>query len=232
MAALIIAAVTTKDAEPKSPFDHPDVAKLFEELFPVLVGESDRGAVLIATAQVDEQLRLLWEAATPSDFGAKALSRVMRYPGVLSSLAARADAARMANLITKHIYDAIGHLRKIRNEVAHSPESFRLRDHEPEIRRVYELGPNLPIGINRLANELVLQGLIGQAMQMKNPLDETKPAFANPGEVMDYLSGKPELVAPLEEKRPRFELAIGATLLCASIIFARNAAKKRLGTGE
>jgi hypothetical protein len=224
--------MTDKEATPNSPFDHPDVARLFEELFPVLVDESDRGAVLIAAAQVDNQLRMLFEQIAPSDFGKKALERVMEYPGALSSLAAKADTARMSHLISKHVYDSIYYLRKMRNDVAHGPESFRLKDHEDRIRKVYELGPNLPISINRLANELMVQGLIGDVLQIQNPSDDTKPAFANPREVIDYLSSKPALMAPLEEKRPRWELAIGATLLCAIIIFERDAARQRLTAAE
>ncbi len=217
-----------EDKPHKSLFDHPDVAKLFDELFPVLVDESDRGAVLIAAAQVDNQLRTLFEQIAPSDFGKKKLEDVMEYPGVLSTLAGKADAARITHLISKRVYDAIYHLRKLRNDLAHTHKSFSLKEHEQRIRKVYELGPDLPKGINRLACEMMVAWLMETALKMKDPLDENVPAFANPREVLDYLAAKPELMTPLEEKRPRWELALGVTFLCASIIFDRDAAKERL----
>ena len=224
-------AMNGKDATAKNPFDHPDVAKLFDELFPVLVSESDRGAVLIAAAQVDRQLRILFEQIAPADLGTKALRGLLKGP--LRSLAVRAHTARVTKLISKHVYDAIGHLRDLRNEIAHSPSSFRLAEHEDRIRKVYDLvGPNLSVDINRLANELMVRGLIDNVLELKHPLDDNKPAFKNAGEVLDHLASKPELTKPLEDKRPHWELAIGITLLCATIIFDRDDAKKRLSKQE
>ncbi len=220
--------MSSEDTPQQSPFDHPDVAKLFDELFPVLVDESDRVAVLIAAAQVDNELRMLFEQIAPTDFGKKKVADVLEYPGVLSSLAGKADTARITHLISKRVYDAIYHLRKLRNDLAHTRESFSLKEHEERIRKVYELGPDLPQGINRLACEMMVDWLMHTALQMKNPLDENMPAFASPREVLDYLAAKPALMAPLEEKRPRWELALGVTLLCASIIFDRDAATERL----
>jgi hypothetical protein len=51
----------------RSPLDNPEIKKLFCELAPVLIDESDRGAVLIGTSHVDERLIGLFEALVRSD---------------------------------------------------------------------------------------------------------------------------------------------------------------------
>jgi len=47
----------------RSPLDHPEIKKLFHKLAPVLIAESDGGAVLIGTAHVEERPRELFESS-------------------------------------------------------------------------------------------------------------------------------------------------------------------------
>jgi hypothetical protein len=205
------------------PLDHPDARAVFDSLFTTLVAESDRGAVLIAAAEVDLQLRKLFERAAPGDMPGKETKRLLDYPGALSSLASRADIAAVAGFIPRHLYLAIGHLRRLRNDVAHSPRDFQLAEHRDRLQGIFEIGPDMPAGINRLALELMLRSFIDRALQIRDPSDESQPAFNDSSEVLEFIAGKPDLVAPFEERRHRWELALGVSLICATIISRREA---------
>ena len=90
---------------------------------------------------------------------------------------------------------------------------------------MYELGPNLSAGINRMAVELMVHLFVDTALQIPDPADDSKTAFTTPKDVIDYLAEHPDLTSGLEEKRPRWELALGTSLLCALIIRERESAK-------
>lgn len=210
--------------------DHPEIKDLFKSVFSTLVVESDRGAVLIATAHVDLHLRALFETIAPSHMNRTKLKRILDYPGPLSSLSAKADIAYVTRLISEDVHKAIHQLRRVRNDVAHSPESFRLSDHNQRLKNMYELGPGVPSAVNRWACELILHFAVNNVLNVNDPTSvEPKPIFTAPQEVLDYLATKPEIMATLDERRPRYELALGVALICALIVNNRYKAKKVVG---
>ncbi len=210
--------------------DHPEVKELFSAVFGTLVAESDRGAVLVGAAHVDKHLRRLFERLTPDEVGRKRREAVLNYPGPLASFSAKADVTFFVRLINANLHAAIYHLRRIQNDVAHSPESFRLADHDAQLRGMYDLGPGVPVAINRWALELITRAFVDQVVSSDGPTDaDGSPIFKTPQEVFEYLSKKPELIAILEEKRPRYELAIGVVLICALLVHHRERARKLVG---
>jgi hypothetical protein len=95
---------------------------------------------------------------------------------------------------------------------------------------MYELGDGVPSAINRWACELILRSAVGNVLEVMGPDSvESKPTFASPQEVLDYLAKKPEIMATLGEKRPRYELALAVMLLCGLIVENRERAKELLG---
>jgi hypothetical protein len=114
----------TDETAEKHFLDHPEVNELFDSAINSVVGESDRGAVLVAAAYVDMHLRRLFEQLAPDDMSRRRLKEILDYPGTLSSLASRADVAYVTRLIGKSLYEAIGHLRRIRNAVVIVPIAF------------------------------------------------------------------------------------------------------------
>ena len=48
-------------------FEHPEIKKLFDELFEKLLDESGRGAILIATARAEDFLSDLIKAVLPNE---------------------------------------------------------------------------------------------------------------------------------------------------------------------
>jgi hypothetical protein len=208
-------------------FDHPDAHAAYDRVHGVVSHESDRGAVLISAAEVDGQLRRLIEAGAPTDMTSEERKRVFSYPGPLSSFAARADVAFTTRLISRRLFSAITHLRQLRNDVAHSPETFRLADHLDRVRGIFETGDDMPYWINRLTVEAQVKGIVNSMLQIEDPVDPTTAAFGSPGAALDYLAERPDLTAILEDRRPRFELALGVSILCALIINHREAAHIR-----
>lgn len=209
---------------------HPEIKQLFTSISSTIVQESDRGAVLIGAAHIDLHLRVLFETVAPKSISKRKLRPILEYPGSLSSLSAKADIAYLTRLISDSVYEAINHLRRIRNEVAHSPDSFRLAEHEERLRKMYELGHGVPAAINRWAGEAIVSSAVKNIMEIKDPVsDEAEPAFATSQEALDYLSERPEIMAVLEERRPRYELALGIGIICGLIVYHRDRAKDVLG---
>ena len=209
---------------------HPEVKDLFASVFSTIVQESYRGAVLIGAAHIDLHLRRLFETVAPKSISKRKLRPILEYPGSLSSLSAKTDIAYLTRLISDNVYEAINNLRRIRNDVAHSPDSFSLAEHEERLRKMYEVGHGVPAAINQWAGEVIIHSAVKNILEIKDPVsDEAEPAFATPQEALDYLSERPEIMAVLEERRPRYELALGIGIICGLIVYHRDRAKDVLG---
>jgi hypothetical protein len=210
--------------------DPPEIKDLFRSVFSTLVVESDRGAVLIAATHVDLHLRGLFEGIAPSRMNRRKLKRILDYPGPLSSFSAKADIAYVTRLISEDVHKAIHHLRRVRNDVAHSPDSFRLSDHHQRLKKMYELGPGVPSAVNRWACELILRFAVDNVLNVNDPTSvEPKPIFNTPQEALDYLATKVDIMTTLDERRPRYELALGVALIFALIVNKRDRAKNVVG---
>jgi hypothetical protein len=194
------------------PFDHPELGETFYEVLDTLIKESDRGAVLVGTSLVDSFLHRLFENVAPEGMGKKALRTMLEYPGALSSLAAKTDVALITRLITTHLHRSIHRLRRIRNDVAHSPGSFRLADHHDQLLKMYELGPGIPSWINRTAAHLLWNSFLS------NVAEVPEAAFESPKEVFDFVARSPKVLDTLQEKAYRFELALAISMICSALV--------------
>ena len=87
--------------------------------------ESDRGAALVGLAFLDELLKRLFEAKMLDGSIAK---KLLRYPGALSTAAARADVAHALGWIGAKTYRDLMTLKKIRNGFAHAHEPVKFTD--------------------------------------------------------------------------------------------------------
>lgn len=207
--------------------EHPEVVPIFDSMS-TLISESDRGAVLISAAHVDEVLRSAFEAIAPHDYSKSRLKDLLHYPGPLSGFASRENVAVLFGLISPRLGKCIRALRGLRNVVAHSSDSFRLRDHWDTIRKVYDLGPGVPLGINRMALEHLMEGFLERVVQIDKPLGELgDKMFDTPADAVDFLRARPELLKPLDERLPRLELCIGTGMLCGLIIVHRDQWRER-----
>lgn len=215
--------------EGKPLFGHPEIKALLHDLLSNVVEESDRGAVLVGASYVEQHLGKLFEAILPSDLSKNKRTSLLKYPGPLSTFAARTEVAYATRLIGRGLYDALHALRDVRNEVAHEPTFFKLSDHKGRVREMYAVGRGMPVGINRMAIDLLMRSKVGHALELKHPLEEDQPLFKSPEEVVEHILKSPDIVAMLEEQLARYELAIGILVICALLVWHRDAAGSVVG---
>lgn len=220
-------------AEDRHFVDHPEIRAYFRDLFPSLLAESDRGAVLLGAAQVDEQLKLLFESLLPSDTSNKRKKEIFSFTGPFGGFSSKLDVAYVCRLLPPSLIKAIHKFRMLRNDVAHEATSFDLKDHQEEIYRIFALvGVGVEAGINRMAVELMVNNMLNRLTTVEHPIDEGKPLFENRSAALAYLHENTDLLNVLEPDRPRWELGIGVGLICGSIIHHREKLSVALASSE
>lgn len=97
----------------------PDIEKLREDWKQIsaeIMSESDRGAILIGTAYLDDSLHVLLDAVFVDD---KVVLDLLKDGGAFGTFHRRIHLAYGIGLITKKLYNDIEVIRGIRNELAH-----------------------------------------------------------------------------------------------------------------
>ena len=211
------------------PVDHPDVRPVFEKVLQTIFAESDRGAVLVASAVVDDYLGKLFEGILPSTTPTELRKHFLNYPSPLSSMATKADVALFTRLIPASIHRAITLLRRLRNDVAHSPDSFRLAEHLDRVRAMSEIGPGISHFVNQTAIEILMRGWVATVLDDEQKKAADEQFFKTPKDVLDYLSNVPEAVAILQEKSYRLEIGVAVALICSTLVMRRDEIKAALG---
>jgi len=210
--------------------DHPEVKRHFESVFPIIIEESDRGAVLIAASQVDLFLEKALKEIAPKNISKKRLKSIFDFSGPLGTFSSRIDMAYFFRIINKDVFLAIHILRDLRNDVAHKPEIFSLSDHQNRISNLYKLGPGIPDGVHQWAIEGVMQTTVNKSLELKDPSStENKPIFSEAKEVIEYISQKPNIMKILEDKLPKWKLGLGTALICGIIFYGSDNAYSVLG---
>jgi hypothetical protein len=219
------------------PLEHPEIRALFKELFGTLLNESDRGALLVGVEHVNNHLEELLEAVLPAGLGKKRRRELLSYPGPFSGFSTRIEAAYAFRLIPRRVYDALHALRKVRNAVAHSPDAFTLAGNEDQVHRIYDLGPDLPGGVQRLALEMMLEHKASIVLETVKSLhdedpDSEAPIFKSTDDVVQFFRDQPDVQQALKRQVPLWELVIGISLLCSSIVYQRDRLRAALGPDE
>lgn len=209
---------------------HPELKSYFNEIVPTLLSESDRGAVLLGASYVDEQLNILFKKLVPSSVSGKRRKEIFNYTGPFGGVASKLDVALVCRILSPEIIDAIHGIRKIRNDLAHRTSSFKLKEYQEQIYKIFSLlGPSVDVGINRIAIEAMMSNLLAKLMESNHPADEGKPLFEGRAEAIEYLSNNGVALKVLEEQRPRWELAIGVGVICGMILLYRDKILSSLG---
>lgn len=197
--------------------NEPEVIDAFERMLDEFSQETDRGAVLVASDIVNAQLGKAIQELAP--FKPAYVKNLLNYPGQLSTFAGRADMAFMAGYISEAAHRSVDLLRGMRNKAAHSQESFRLSEYRNKLREMCNFGPGTAAEINRSAVTAVVQSFISRVMAGGDDLVAKigRNPFATPRDVIDHLAGRPDLIASLEDRLPRMELAFGVWVLLGLI---------------
>jgi hypothetical protein len=127
-------------------------------------------------------------------------------------------------------------LRRLRNELAHSPDDFDLRKHEQRYRKIYELGPGLPDYVQHWAlksmtdyKRMIVDDTIRE-LNEENP--DFDPVTLSEQDLADFVSKNPDVKESLDKQLPHWELAIGIALLGSQIVFHRDRASAALAGVE
>lgn len=122
----------------------------------LLTNESERGAILIGTGKIEECLEKLVLRLLPSK-NKSYTSRLLNYPGALSSFAAKIELCYAFRIINQRIYNSLNAIRKIRNIAAHSSEKYSLQDKEAKLDEIYDFEENMPHIVHEIAYDKLIQ---------------------------------------------------------------------------
>jgi hypothetical protein len=115
---------------------------------PELIDESDRGAVIVAAALLEDDLsEMLKDIIRRNGVSAKQVKEIFDLSGPLSSFSSKALICHAFGLISKDTFDDLGKIRKLRNKFAHSTSkvdflSPDIEDHIAEIKCCVEASKN------------------------------------------------------------------------------------------
>lgn len=195
-----------------------EIRDLFENLAKKLLGESDRGAIIIGATYIEDQLSFLIDKTLPSDENKKYRNRLFKYPGPLSSFSAKIELSYAFRLIDKNLYNSLNILRQIRNKAAHVSEEFQLKNYENERTEMLSFGPSIPIQVRNIITEFLVKLSL-------NDLNEVFNKHNAPEELREQILRENLENGNLEDsvnnQIPHWELIYGLSLIAGLIKFNR-----------
>ena len=208
-------------------YDYPEFNETFNELFDKLLNESGRGAILIGTSYVEENLEKFILKVLPNN-QKKYTSRLLNYPGPLSSFSAKLELSYAFRLIPEDTYNALNNLRKFRNEAAHSSKDFCLS--KIDIDKVFNLGEGWRTMINESSASMMLKmktESLKVSLSKIDGMDEEK--------INESISSKfqvKESIEILEKQWPHWKLILGLSLICGMLRFYSDETIEKLGESK
>lgn len=199
---------------------HPEIAETFNQVFNLILAESDMGAVLISTSVLDNYLRKLFEIVMPASCAKGTKRSLLNYPGPLSSLSAKADVAYSMRLIGKSFHRSIHILREIRNKAAHQPEIFKLDTHKDRLKEMYEIMEGFSELIFVMSRRYIFESFFERLVEEDKKREPGDRFFENKqsDDLYQELQNQPAALATLEGKTTKMELGLGVAWLCAFIV--------------
>ncbi|MBF0103145.1 MAG: hypothetical protein HQK77_19775 [Desulfobacterales bacterium] len=212
---------------------HHELSPYYQKVFHTLISESDRGAVLLGVSLIDEHLTMLFEKILPESVSGKRQKEIFNFTGPFGSLASKLDIALVCRLLPIEIVTAIHKIRKIRNAVAHQTISLNLKEYQAQLYEIFTLmGTNVNDSISRMTKEMILKDTLNILTVMEHPTEDGNPLFEGKADAIEYLSKNGKVLKVLEEKRPRWELALGVGLICGMILLYRDEVIETLGCNK
>lgn len=190
-----------------------DYPKLHFEFSYKLTNESERGAILIGASKVEDYLYNLVLRILPIKTK-KYTDRLLNYPGPLSSFSGKIELCFAFRVIDEEIYNALTTLRKIRNNAAHSDETFSFQELNSELEKIYEFEYGFPEAVHKQTFEHLLKWKKENAKQalIENNLDNYDFETLWNERLPD-----PEKNEIFQQHLRVWKLAYGLTLLCLKI---------------
>ena len=121
-----------------------------------LTNESERGALLIGGSKVEEYLENFIVKLLPSQ-QKEYTGRLLNYPGPLSSFAGKIELTYAFRVIDKRLYNSLSTLRKLRNEAAHSSDTFYIQNIREKLESIYDFEDGFKDVVHKLAYENLIK---------------------------------------------------------------------------
>ena len=203
--------------------DHPEVDTYMRNLFPAITAESDRGAILLGAAQIDEQLKAFFLALLPTKTNRERKDEIFGFNGPFGTLSAKLDVAYTCRLLPPSLIEAVHLFRKLRNDLAHKTEPFSLNHHSLRIRKIFSLvGPGVDVGVSSTTVDMLLENGIGLLSQLDHPTRPGEPMFQSRSDILAYLTDNKHHLRKLDDHRMKWEIGVGVGLICGLLIHLRN----------
>jgi hypothetical protein len=202
----------------------PETDAAFTNAVTSFLAESDRGAVLIAAETVSNHLEESFRRLSP-EFFVPRLRTVLNYPGPLSSLSSRADAAALFGLLSENAYNAINLLRRIRNNAAHSQGDFLLSAEAQRMNEMLgQIGDNIPHALRNMGTEILLRTAFEKLKKSGVEMAATlgRNPFETDEQIAKVVGAHPTAKDLLEQRLPRMELGLAIWLLIGLMTFQRD----------
>lgn len=178
-----------------------------------LTNESERGAVLVGANEVDEYLVKLIAAILPNK-SKSYKSKLLNYPGPLSSFSGKIELLYAFKVIDKGLYDSLNTLRRIRNDAAHSSVSFSIQSIKEKLDSIY----NFEEGFSDVAQELAFNFLIRfKKENLRTGLENSDLEGLDYEELWNERVPHPEKNPIIMEHLTVWKFAIGLVFVCLKI---------------
>lgn len=206
-------------------FDNPEINDYIHEKIHILINESDRGAVLLAMSQIDNELENFLKKITPIDMISKEKKWIER-----STISSKLNIVYSCRLIPRNLFESITKLNKIRNSIAHNIETFKLENYNSILNEIFELlGAGTSTYIHNFSLEYMLENTISHLMKVKNPSNQEEFALKSRLEIIEYLQSDTNRLNKIEEPLLKMKLTIGILFISALIINHREQFLKIIG---
>lgn len=212
----------------QSLFEHQDSQEFLNRSYSLLMGEADRGCILLGVSLLDEELNTLFTSCMPTNTSKKREKEIFDGKGAFGTLSAKLDIAYVCHILPQDLVDCIHRLRKLRNNLAHQASPFTIEENLELIFEIFDkTNGNLAAGIAQMSGDIVYQSFLRKVIETDHPFDEGKKLFDSPEEVISHLEQNDDLKTILQEQRIKTMFVIGIASLGALVIFHREKTVKR-----
>jgi DNA-binding MltR family transcriptional regulator len=198
-------------------FESKEFDYYFDFFYDNLLQESDRGAIIIGAAVIEEQLEDYFKKILPKK--GVAFEKKLFNNGVFGSFSSKIEVAYSLRFISKTLYQSLNSLRKIRNTAAHVSSEFKWSDNTDLFENIFDLGPNVKEIIRSESLKTVVR-LKHDAIQII--FQELKLSIEEQEIQVKRIVENNELMGKIESQVPKWQLILGLTMISCMIKNSEN----------
>ncbi|MEX8548005.1 MAG: hypothetical protein V5804_10435 [Mucilaginibacter sp.] len=190
-----------------------DYVKLNSDFAFKLTNESERGALLIGAGKVEEYLEKLIVGLLPSK-EKNYTSKLLNYPGPLSSFSGKIELPYAFRIFDERLYKSLTELRKLRNQAAHSSNSFSFDEIKENLEMIYDFEENFKEVIHKLSFDNLMKW---KKIILKQAFENSKLKNYDYEKLWHQHVPNPESNSSIQKQLVVWKLAYGLTFICLKI---------------